>query len=769
MLDHFHRCVKSCSVTPHYRILAVGIALTLLPLIGVQAKSPKNPARWAQCEPDELAREIVPATPNAPPPDEAPIQVDARQVESSSTQSQLEGNVSLTRGEQRLRAEHMTLERPANRAVVDTPFVYGDHQQALRGKRATVDLDAGTGQFEGVDYYLPGRNAQGSAAKVAVDRDKKQSRLKNAMYSTCARGKEAWEIRTRKLKLNDATGRGEARDVVLAFWDTPVFYFPYLSFPITDKRQSGFLAPIQGYTSTTGLDLAFPYYWNIAPERDMTLTPRWVAERGLLLGMEYRFLGPSDQGQVHLEYMPDDRRYGGERGSFNIIDRAAPLPNTYTDLRFEYVSDDRYLWDLGNHLTFLTTNYLERHFDALYQGEGWQALARVQGFQILNPALFALSGKPYQRLPQLLFDSEPLSGAGGLHYQLHSELVNFQQSDVVTGTRLDLWPSAYWLLQQPWGYLKPQGSFRYTGYQLDNTAADANDAPSRAAPIASLDSGLIFERPLHADWLGVASGTQTLEPRLFYLYVPYRNQNDIPVFDSSLMDHDYDWLFRQNRFTGGDRLGDANQVTIALTTRAIDGASGRERLRASIGQIQYFEDRRVTLSTTDVPETAATSGLIAQGQMNFSTHWSMQGGVQFEPDSSDLLRTGIDLRYYANAGQLLNLSYLMDRDQPDLDLHDQIESADVSLAWPLSSRWRILGRWNQALNLDRNLETLAGLEYEDCCWAIRTVARQYRDSPAQIDSQTAFYLELELKGLSQWGSSLETQLRNSILGYQPLR
>lgn len=758
-------------MTPYFRTLATCAALALLPLSGVQAKQPPKPPpdAWVQCEADDLAREIVPVDPSAPLPDEAPIEAEANRVESSPTQSVLEGNVRLSRGGQHLRADRITLERSDNRARIETPFTYGDPRQAVRGKRADVNLDAETGWFKDADYYLPERNAQGSADEIRVDRGKKRSQMGKATYSTCPRGREDWELRARKMTLNDATGRGTARDLVLAFWGVPVFYFPYLSFPITGERQSGFLFPTQGYSSSGGFEFAVPYYWNIAPDRDMTITPRLMAERGVLLGVEYRFLSPKDQGRIGFEYIPDDRRYGGERGSFNVTDRATILPNTYTDLRYEYVSDDDYLKDLSNNLAFLTPNYLERHLDARYFGDGWQALARVQGFQILNPALFALSGDPYQRLPQLLFDGSWPSDSSGLRYRLRSELVNFQQTGMVTGTRLDLWPTVGWALGQPWGYLKPQAGFRYTGYQLDNTAPGANDAPSRAAPILSLDSGLIFEKALQADWLGVASGTQTLEPRLFYLYVPYRDQNDIPIFDSSLMDRDYDWLFRQNRFTGADRLGDANQLTVALTTRAIDGASGRERMRASVGQIQYFEDRSVNLNSAEPPETAANSGLIAQGQLNLSSRWSMQGGVQLEPDNSDLLRAGLDLRYYANTGQLINVSYLMDRDQPGLDLSDQIQSADVSLAWPLSSQWRIMGRWNQALNLGRNLETLAGLEFEDCCWAVRAVARQYRNSPAETDSQTAFYMELELKGLSRLGTGLENQLKTSILGYQAPR
>jgi LPS-assembly protein len=750
-------------------MLMIGAALALLPPTSLRAQSADLLAPWAQCEADELAADIVPATPNAPPPDQRPIQADAERAESSPTQSVLEGNASLSRGDQRLRADRISLDRATHRARTEGQFTYGDPRQALRGQQAEVDLNTETGWFEEVDYYLPERHAQGRAGNVRVDRSRGQTRLEDATYSTCRRGREMWELRAHEINLNEATGRGTARNLVLAFRDTPVFYFPWLSFPITDERQSGFLFPRQGYTSETGFDLTVPYYWNIAPNYDMTITPRLMTGRGVLLGAEFRYLNPNRQGKIDVEYIPDDRRYGGARGSFNLTDRAAPLPDFYTDLRYEYVSDDRYIWDLSNNLNFLTPNYLERHLDARYFGDGWQALARVQSFQILNTSLFSLTGNPYQRLPQLRFAGAWPPGAGGLSYQLHGEMVNFQQSDAVTGLRLDLWPTVGWTLERPWGYVKPQAGFRYTGYQLDNTAPDASDAPARSTPVASLDSGLVFERPLQIDWLGVSSGTQTLEPRLFYLYVPYRDQDDIPLFDSSQMDRDYDWLFRRNRFTGADRMGDANQLTAALTTRLIDGPSGRERLRASIGQIQYFEDRRVTLEPDAPPETWDTSGLITQGLLNLSSRWAVQGAVQLEPASSTIQRTAFDLRYYANFRQLVNVSYLLDRYQPDLSLGDQIHSVDVSLLWPLAAQWRVLARWNQALNVDRNLETLAGLEYEDCCWAVRTVARQYRNTPQETDAQTAFYVELELKGLSRVGNNLENLLRNSISGYQTIR
>lgn len=752
-----------------YRLFLASAALALLPLNGVRAQTDDTLNPWGLCPPDELAGFITPVIPDPGLPAQQPIQAEADQLDSSPTESRLEGDVRLSHGDQTLRAGKITLERPANRARAEGGFTYGSPRQALRGQRADVDLNSQTGKFQKTDYYLPGRHAQGHAEEVRIDRNQQASWLEDASYSTCPRGKEAWELRARALRLDQAAGRGEARDIKLAFFDHVLVYFPYLTFPITEARQSGLLLPQQGFTKSTGLDLQVPYYWNIAPNRDMTITPRLMSERGLLLGVEYRFLEAWHQGRLRFEYMPDDRRYEGQRGSFNLQDRAEPLPNLYTNLRYEYVSDINYLRDLNNNLDFLTANYLERYLDVRYQGDNWLALARAQGYQILSPDLFSLTGKPYQRLPQLLFSGRWPLGDSGVNYQLRSEFVHFEQRNLVTGQRLDLWPTISWTLKRPWGYLKPEAGFRYTHYQLDGVEPGADDAPTRATPVASLDGGLVFERPLQADWLGIGAGTQTLEPRLFYLYVPYRNQDAIPLFDSALMDRDHDWLFSANRFVGGDRMGDANQLTAAVTTRLIDGTSGRERLRASLGQIQYFADRRVRLHPEQAPETEANSGLIAQGQLNLAARWSVRGGIQMEPNNQDLLREAFDLRYYVNPRHLFNISYLVDRDQPGLVLDEQIHAVDVSFFWPLSAQWRALGRWNYALNSERNLETLAGLEYEDCCWALRLAGRQYRDSPRDKETQNAFYVELELKGLSRLGSGLETLLQNSIFGYQPTR
>lgn len=772
MLGYLHCRVKLHSRMPRYPLLMAGTVLFLLAFDGVQAQSVYTLDPWVRCELDELAGAIMPATPNAPPLEQTPLEAQAKHVESSSEHSLLEGDVDLLRGTQHLQAQRISLERPNHRVLIDEPFTYSDTSLALRGTQAEVHLNEETGWFKNADYYLPIRNAQGHAESIHFNRLEKHSQLQGATYSTCPRGNEFWELRSRDLQIDEVTERGVARDITLTFKDVPVFYFPYLSFPITDARQSGFLFPRQGYSSETGLDIQVPYYWNIAPNHDMTLTPRFMSARGLLLGTQYRYLYPNHQGKINLEYIGDDRRYGGQRGSFNINDRAAPLPNLYTDLRYEYVSDDSYLTDLDNNLGFLTVNYLERHLDTRYQGEGWQAMARVQGYQILSPTLFSVTGNPYQRLPQLVFNGGwPVDARSALNYRLYGEVVKFQQTNVVTGSRVDLWPRINLNLAEPWGYIKPEASFRYTSYQLNDNPQDTDNAPTRSVPLLALDSGLTFDRPLQAEWLGVKSGTQTLEPRLFYLYVPYRNQDDIPLFDTTEMDRDYDWLFRKNRFVGADRLGDANQLTSALTSRVIDGSSGRERLTASVGQIYYFTDRRVGLYPDAPIETAKTSGLIGQSSLNLSSNWSVQGGVQMKQDNSDLLRSALNLRYYASPRQLLNLSYMLDRDPSveEIDSGDQVHSVDMSLLWPITGQWRVLARWNQAINAGRNLETLAGLEYEDCCWALRAVARQYRSSTLAVESESAFYLELELKGLSRLGGGLEGVLKNSIFGYQPIR
>lgn len=739
-------------MTPYSAILT-GLVLLLLSS-GAQAQAVTSPDLGLMCRPDPLA-ELV--TPDTGAPEDAPVRFTADTAQSSASEALLEGDVLVEQGDRRLQASSVSLDRLSNRLHAGGGVTYGDPTLAVRSREADVDMESEVGVFRDAEYFLPERNIQGSAERVEANRRTNQARLEGVTYSTCDRGAEFWQMRTRQLDVDQESGRGSARHITFAIRDVPILYFPYLSFPIDDERHSGFLAPRFGYESESGVDIRVPYYWNIAPDRDMTIAPRILSERGLLLGGEYRFLNPRDRGEIRLEYLPDDQVFGADRYSAYIAHQANPLPGFYTDLLYQHVSDDDYLDDLDNNLDLLSPTYLERRLDTVYYGGPWTALARLQDFQTIDEAIFG-DDEPYNRLPQLVFSGAWPRRSNGLTYDLHSELVRFDRDTGVTGIRGDLQAGLSLPLQWPAGFLIPRLSYRYTAYDLQNTAPEASETPSRGAPIVSVDGGLFFERPVQG-WGGQA-GIWTLEPRLFYLYVPFRDQSDIPVFDSAEIDRSYSWLFLENRFIGADRLGDANQLTTALTTRLLNARDGRERLRASIGQVRYFRDRRVTLENT-APEEDSRSELIAEAWMRLTRALSLRSAVHWDPSQEMTRRSIVDLRYHPGDGRLLNIAYRFAR--------DELEQVDISLLWPLGPQWRTMARWNYSLSQERNLDAFAGFEYGECCWALRMLARQHRDSPQDEEAKNSIYFELELRGLAGIGTSIDRMMERSILGYQRTR
>jgi LPS-assembly protein len=773
----FSKVLNGSTTVTQHRLLPTGFILILLAWAVAQADT-TAPVRnaWLLCEPDPLSPFV---TRNTGAPREGPIELSADSGESSSEDIVLRGNVVVKRGDQQLQAPAAIMNRLNNHIVAKEGIVYGSPNLAVRGKQGGLETNEKTGWFESAEYYLPDRNAQGSASRIDFQQDDKTSQLQQATYSTCDRGHEFWQLHVPALSLDQNTGRGSAKHVTLDLGDVPVFYWPYLSFPINNQRQSGFLMPAAGYNSSNGFDLTIPYYWNIAPNQDMTLAPRILTERGILLDTEYRFLLPKSEGQIDLGFIPDDAKYGSSRLGLAVKGKANPVSGLYNDLLFQYVSDNQYLNDFGNHLYLLSPSYLEQHLDNRYYGDNWNLLARVQHFQIIEPQYFIGDQKPYNRLPQLLFTGNWTQPAYGLSYTLNNELVNFSRSQSVQGQRLDFWPAVSLPLQQSFGFLIPRLSYRVTGYNLSDLNAStsinpftnapipllSNNSPSRLAPIFSTDGSLFFERPLEWPWGNNRSATLTLEPRLFYLYVPYRQQNDLPHFDTtSLVDRSYSWLFLENRFSGSDRLGDANQLTTAVSSRLLNAADGSEQLSLNIGQIEYFQNRNVTLYPGDPPQTSRTSPLIVETVVKLIQDLSLRSYVQWQ--SKQIVRDGVNLSYRFGTGRLFNFAYNYAQNEPEYQ-ESAIEQIDTSVLWTFNDRWRAVGRWNYSLLNSNTLKLLGGVEYDACCWALRVLAQQYRDQP-QSPAHNAIVVQLELKGLTSLGTGNVTeQLTSLIPGYQP--
>ncbi len=683
----------------------------------------------------------------------------ADQAVLESGQYRLQGNVIGKRGRQRLSAERLHYDETTDTAHVDGQVRYENAGRLLTSESARLQLGTDRGVFSPARFWLTDKHIRGEAEHLEL-LDANRTRLQSARFTTCDEGDNAWVLRASSLELDTAANEGIARHARISFMHVPVFYFPYLSFPL-EGRKTGFLVPSFGETSVAGTELSLPWYWNMAPQRDATLTPRIMSRRGVLLAGEFRYLNESSRGQLDVAHLADDPVFGGERSALTFKHNGTPATGWRTRVDYRFASDKDYLNDFGRGLATSSVRHLERRGELEYRGEHWQANLLVQGYQTLDETLAVLS-RPYQRLPQLRVSRREWLGPAGLSLGVAAEAVRFDRAEGVVGTRLDVQSQLAWPLRGAPGFLLPKLTLRHTQYALQDAlhevdaSADAN--PSRSLPLFSLDSGLVFERTLSG---GGRAERQTLEPRLFYLYVPKRQQSDLivdtagqsRVFDSSLPRLSFNQLFRENRFNGVDRVADANQVSAALSTRFLD-AQGRELLSAGIGRIYYFRDREVTLPGRLV-ETETRSDWLATLKSRWTPAMTTSVSLQWDDQDEVLQRGSLDWRYQKGARRVLRLGYRFER-----EVRKQV---DIAGMWPLSARWKLVGRVLRSVRDHVTLESLAGIEYQSCCWSIRVVKRRYRVNIREERLSDSIWFQLELKGLTSVGRKVEDLLARDIL------
>jgi LPS-assembly protein len=681
------------------------------------------------------------------PPDV--IEIEADYVEAiRSEQVHARGDVRLFADGRRLDADFVDLFVPTRTVETRGRSRLFDGDLLVEAGEGRYQLDDDVGEFSDIDYWLQSRRARGSADEAAQD-GPGRIRLAAGSFTTCPEGDDSWWLTAGRIRLDQESGRGHGYDVTLRFKNVPILYTPYINFPIDDRRQSGLLAPSAGYSSKSGLDLSIPWYWNIAPNYDATLTPRILSRRGLMLESEWRYLRPRMGGTLDFSYLPNDRLTDNEdRHMVRWRHQASIRPDL--DLRVDAtdVSDQSYFNDFGADVFTSSTPVAERRADLIYSQPGWRLTGRVQDFQSLDPTRPA-GDEPYKRLPQVILQA----GQGldsGLFWTLRSELVRFDRRASVTGNRFDVEPEIGFRKDVGGYFIEPRVSLRYTGYELDEELPDAGSSLSRTLPRASLDTGLVFERILDD------GAMQTLEPRLFYGYVPFRDQDDIPRFDTGEREFSFDSLFTTQRFIGADRVGDTHQVTTAVTSRVIDPDTGTERLSVSAGQITYLSDRRVRLRPTDPPRKENRSDLAAEAQARFSQDWQGRASIIFDTDRSRAPLAAVGFSYNPQKRALLNLGYRL--------REDEIEQTDISGFWPLSDRLQAVGRWNYSLRDNRNLELLAGLEYRTCCYGLQVALRRHlTDFDGEYNN--SIFFQLTLDGLTRLDTGLDNLLREGISGY----
>lgn len=657
-------------------------------------------------------------------------------------QYRLEGHVALQRADQWVWSDR--LDYNAETGVMESPGAMRlqSPDMLASASRATW-REAGDSALTEMRFQL--RDGRGNGrAETATLAAEGQSRLDGASFTSCDPDHPKWQLRAGRIDLDPDTGVGRARQVTLRLGKLPVLYAPYARFPIDDRRQSGFLVPMLGSSNDAGYDLIVPYYFNLAPNYDLTVSPRLIRDRGAMLGSEFRYLGATQHGEVDLTWLGSDDRTGERRSAFDWFHQGQLGAHWFVDASLRDVSDARYFEDFGQSLTSVATSLLPSYAYLRGRGTWWTASAGGDRQQVTDPRLTP-DVEPYRRLPRVQADllSPNLSGP---QFGMASEWVRFQKDDALGGDRLDLHPFVRWPIESSAWFVRPEIGYRFTGYDLERTT-DAS--PTRGLPIADLDAGLFFDRSL-----GSRPGwTQTLEPRLYALYVPYEDQSDLPLFDTQLSSESFASLFRDNRFTGGDRQTDARQATMALTSRVIDDL-GRDRFRASVGQVHYFEAPRVGLPG-QLLEDRSGSDWAGEAEWFVSDRLSLNVGAQWDAhnDWTELGYAGATW-HYSDRG-MARAGYRYRR--------GQLEQVDLAGLFPLGPRWRLIARWNRSPRDDQLLEAFGGIEYDDCCYAVRVLARRYVRN-FEGDLNNGIMLELELKGLGSLGRRTEDFLSRAMLG-----
>ena len=679
------------------------------------------------------------------------VKITAGQVDLSGEEGvEFFDQVEFRYGDRSISAESATYDRVEQTIEVRGTVLYTDSDVTVYGEEAEVDTENEEIRFTGAGFDIPQRPARGSAETIRISSDQTIA-LSTVIFTTCPADQTDWELIAAEVELDVEKGFGTARGVKVEFKGVPILYTPYMTFPIDDRRKSGLLTPRFSERDRTGLDISAPYYLNLAPNYDMTLEPRYMSERGVQLNTEFRYLLPRSDGRLGLEYLPDDSDTNDSRSylTYNhetMLDQGWRVVVSLAD-----VSDDAYFEDLGDSQAVASQTHLDRYLDIGYRAPTWSLLARFQGYQTIDTAI-AADDRPYDRVPQILFNGQ---WSGDLFkFESSNELVQFDRDVGATGWRLDSTEEVSISLARPGMFLTPALALRQTNYWLDDATPGGRDTFSRTLPIASIDAGLIFERAPEQN----RTWTQTIEPRVLYVHVPFEDQSDIPIFDTIEPDFNLVQLFRKYQYLGADRIADSEQLSLGITARLIDSRSGRESVTATLGQTRYFGTQRVSLPNSP-PNNANVSDYIAEVSIYMSEAWKLDVDYQWNSETNTTARMETSLRFTPQEDRYAGFSY---RYREGL-----LDQGSVSLVWPVGQSWRVIAHYSYSFLEEEPLDSFLGWEYEACCWRLRLIGRRYI-SRRTGESDSSISVQLQLRGFSDDGSSPEELLDRGILGYRSL-
>ncbi len=660
---------------------------------------------------------------------------------------EFDGDVSFRYGERSISAERASFDRATETAEIHGAVAYRDGDVTVYGDDAQVDTRNRVISFAGGGFDLPRRPARGGADAIHIRGDNTIT-LESVNFTTCPSDRPDWELIARELEMDVDNGFGVARGFRLRFKGVPILASPYVTFPLDDRRKSGLLTPSFSNRDRTGFDISVPVYLNLASNMDMTVTARYMRQRGALANAEFRYLLPGTEGQIRAEYLPEDSRLGMARSFFSFSNDSWLGRGWRIFADLQDISDDFYFDDMYNSLSAAAQTHLNRVLEFGYHAPSWSLLARTQDIQTIDPFIGTLD-EPYQRLPQLLFSGNWTRNI--VRLAARNELVQFDREVGITGWRLDLDEELSLRFARPGMFLTPAIGLRQTNYWLDDPARGDEIEMSRTLPVGSIDAGFIFERTAESrGWV------QTIEPRALYVRVPYEDQSRLPLFDAVEPTFNFVQLFRKYRYLGADRIADADQLSVGVTTRLIDLETGHEKLTGTLGQTRYLSPQLVTLHDKSLALGSA-SDYIAEVAMSLQPSWRLGVDYQWDSAASVTARTEARFEFRPRDDRMLGIAYRYQE--------RTLEQGDVSVAWPLGNAWRLVARASYSFLDQRPLERFLGWEYASCCWRLQVSGRSYI-SRRTGESDNSLTVQFLLRGFSDNGEPAESMLERGILGYR---
>ena len=684
----------------------------------------------------------------------------------TNVRARAEGDVIIERNDQTLNADWVDYDQQADvvRAGDSFTLTRGDGQ-TVRGKELHYDLSRESGRTADAQFAVEheSRRLQGVSAEMEM-RDKNHYAMRGVKFNTCHPGDRSWYIQAAELKADRESGIGTARHARLVFGGVPVLYTPWADFPLNGNRKSGLLVPTIKIGSD-GTELELPYYFNLAPNYDATLAPGIITARGATLGGEFRYLQDKYSGSLKAKYLPHDRR-SPHRHRYEA--EFAHLHRFNTDLSggidYRQVSDDDYYRDFYGRNEIAENVHLNRSAWLDYRrdlfGQPVQMRLSVQRYQTLSDAQ-GRKQRPYAILPRFSAAWQKNFGLG--QFNIDTQFTRFEHSELQSGSRLVIYPSWQWDFSRPWGYVRPKIGVHATRYWLKGKDGYESRTLSRVLPLTNVDAGLAFERKTT---LFGKSYLQTLEPRAFYNYIPSKSQNDLPNFDTSLNGFSYAQLFRENSYSGQDRINASNSLSVGLQSRLIDAATGAERFRAGIGRKYYFRDDNVLLDGSIEHGRRWRSDIAAFAGGRIGDNWHADLSWHYNESAKATQRFDIGASYNPEPGKVISARFKYGaREEIYTGFYGKLKHIDFAAQWPINERLYAIGRFNYSLSPHTPLEQMAGLEYKSACgcWSVSVVGQRYVNG---LNSRkNAFFVTLQLKDLSSLGKDPYEQLRLAIPGY----